>query len=183
MWKYRSYKWRSLSFSVRDGLAAHPALLFHLPDQRLRQPADHRGPDAEQAHADRHQLLPAVAGGQRPHDGHLLHALHPHPKHPGGLHLRRHHVQDRLLLHGWGWIVSFQTWAEWEHFSIKFKQLNFLVIWLFVSKLSSEFRKPYISPAGRLINKTILCLGAVKIALLLSQSQGPFMLKITFALV
>lgn len=89
-----------LSSSVRHGLVPHPALLSHLPAQRLRQPADHRGPDAEQTHADRHQLLPAVAGGQRPHDGHLLHALHPHPQHPGGLHLRRLHVQDRHLLYG-----------------------------------------------------------------------------------
>lgn len=71
-----------LSLSVRDGLAAYPALHAHLPAQCLRQPADYHRPDDEQAHAHRHQLLPAVAGGQRPHDGHLLHALHPHPQHP-----------------------------------------------------------------------------------------------------
>lgn len=86
--------------SARDGLLPHSALLAHLPAQRLRQPADHRCLDAEQTHADRHQLLPAVAGGQRPDDGHLLHALHAHPKHPGGLHLRGHNVQDSHLSNG-----------------------------------------------------------------------------------
>lgn len=86
--------------SIRDGLLAYFALLTHLPAQRLRQPPDHRGPDAEQAHADGHQLLPAVAGGQRPDDGHFLYALYTHPQHARGLHLWSHHVQDCHLLNG-----------------------------------------------------------------------------------
>lgn len=88
--------------SARDGLFPDPALHAHLPAERLWQPSDHNRPGNEQAHADRHQLLPVVAGVQWPHDGRILHAFYPHPQHPGGLHLRSRNVQDHLLLYGWG---------------------------------------------------------------------------------
>lgn len=108
-----------LSLSVRDGLAAYPALLPHLPARRLRQPADHRGPDAEQAHADRHQLLPAVAGSERLDDGHLLHAVHSHPKYAGRLHLRSRDVQSRHLPNGWGWNVFVTLVGLQSHTSLQ----------------------------------------------------------------
>lgn len=89
-----------IALSPRDGLFSNPALHAHLPPKCLWQPAHHHRPGDEQAHADRHQLLPVVTGVQRPHDGHFLHAFYPHPQHPGGLHLRSCNVQDHLLLYG-----------------------------------------------------------------------------------
>lgn len=89
-----------IALSPRDGLFSNPALHAHLPPKCLWQPAHHHRPGDEQAHADRHQLLPVVTGAQRPHDGHFLHAFYPHPQHPGGLHLRSCNVQDHLLLYG-----------------------------------------------------------------------------------
>lgn len=79
---------------------ADPPLRTHLPRERDREPAHHRGADGQQAHADRDQHLPAVAGCQRPDDGRVLHALHPHPQHTEELHLWCRHVQDRVLLYG-----------------------------------------------------------------------------------
>lgn len=77
-----------------------PPLLTHLSCECDREPAHHCGVDGQQAHADCDQHLPAVAGGQRPDDGRVLHALHPHPQHTEGFHLWSCNVQDRVLLHG-----------------------------------------------------------------------------------
>lgn len=90
----------SLFSSHRDGLLSHSALRPHLLAERVWQSAHHHRAGQEQANAHLHQLLPAVTGGQRLDDGHLLHALHPHPQYPGGLYLWRCYVQGDLLLHG-----------------------------------------------------------------------------------